>query len=429
MMRPRPAAHSATMPATPPPSMAEFATGSMRAHDSEGQPLPPSDQLPPPRMLPPRELPLPAEPSYSVLASGEFAEPEDSSGMLQAERLEAFAPAPPTAIENAAEEWGPDEFPAANEPDADLPQSIEIVAPYADREQMGSQRIPAARPLREARRIPQDQSVLTRGDSPAPLRNNGLRTTGGTLGGEGFRQDELPPPTLNRSNQDDGPFLSRQTVPDRSCDEFRKMLLDKSIEDIALDISPYRDANRDSSESEVALLSRTWRNRYGEPLGTGRMIDMKRGYVIIESATGEEKISTARLGDADLAAVAEFWNIPAQCTVGYKRFEGRHWVPQSYTWKASGLCHKPLYFENRQLERYGHSAGPFLQPVDSAVHFFVSLVTVPYQSAIHPFNECQYSLGYYRPGNCAPWLKDPIPFSLSGMTRQALVVVGLASIP
>ena len=104
-------------------------------------------------------------------------------------------------------------------------------------------------------------------------------------------------------------------------------------------------------------------------------------------------------------------------------------MPQTYTWTASAICHKPLYFENRQLERYGHSHGPVLQPIHSTAHFFVRLVTLPYHTAIHPSNECMYTLGYYRPGNCAPWLKDPIPISLSGATRQALVTTGLAHIP
>jgi len=153
---------------------------------------------------------------------------------------------------------------------------------------------------------------------------------------------------------------------------------------------------------------------------------VRRGYVILESG---QKIPYSRLSEADLAAVSDFWRLPTICSVGNRGQVERNWVPQTFAWTASNLCHKPLFFENVQLERYGHSHGPFTQPVQSVAHFFVSLATISYQAAIHPANECQYALGYYRPGNCAPWLKDPIPLSLDGAKRQALVTTGLAFIP
>ena len=43
--------------------------------------------------------------------------------------------------------------------------------------------------------------------------------------------------------------------------------------------------------------------------------------------------------------------------------------------------------------------------------------------AIDPPNECQYVLGYYRPGECAPYVLDPIPFSV----RAAVVEGGIAT--
>ena len=92
------------------------------------------------------------------------------------------------------------------------------------------------------------------------------------------------------------------------------------------------------------------------------------------------------------------------------------------TWKASNLCHKPLYFEEVNLERYGHTAGPILQPIVSSAHFFANIAVLPYKKGIHPPNECQYALGYYRPGNCAPWIVPPVPLSLRGAARQAAVM-------
>ncbi len=210
----------------------------------------------------------------------------------------------------------------------------------------------------------------------------------------------------------------------KTCDEFRKQLLNNPITDIALDISPPGPTSSLGSSG----LSRKWMDQYGSVLASGSMVDMRRGYVIIDSGGGRIKIPYARLSDSDLAAISEYWSIPTECGVGWGMYAGRAWAPQTFTWTASSLCHKPLYFENIQLERYGHSAGPFLQPIDSTFHFFTSLFFLPYNTAINPPNECQYALGYYRPGDCAPWLKSPVPISLRGATRQALFWTGFAGV-
>ena len=223
---------------------------------------------------------------------------------------------------------------------------------------------------------------------------------------------------LDAEGDDDTP---RQV--EKSCDEFRSALLSTNIRDIALDISPPASERR----FELAQISRTWMDPSGNILGTGTMVDMRRGYVILDTG---QKIAYARLSEADWAAISDAWLLPTTCSIGNQGTTVRNWVPQTVQWKASGLCHKPLFFENIQLERYGHSRGPFIQPVHSTFHFFKSLVLVPYQSAITPANECQYTLGFYRPGNCAPWLKDDaLPITREAIARQALFVTGAAFIP
>ena len=116
--------------------------------------------------------------------------------------------------------------------------------------------------------------------------------------------------------------------------------------------------------------------------------------------------------------------MPTECTFGDAHYEGRNWAPSTLTWKASALCHKPLFFEEVQLERYGHTAGPIKQPLLSGAHFFVNLLTIPYHAGINPPWECRYTLGYYRPGSCAPWLVPPIPLSVRGGLWQAGAIVG-----
>jgi hypothetical protein len=112
-------------------------------------------------------------------------------------------------------------------------------------------------------------------------------------------------------------------------------------------------------------------------------------------------------------------DLPHDCPLGNEVFQQRQFSPITYTWTASGLCHKPLYFEDVQLERYGHMAGPWVQPLASGAHFFATIPILPYKMGLEPPNECMYTLGYYRPGNCAPYLFDPLPLSVRGALFEA----------
>ena len=100
--------------------------------------------------------------------------------------------------------------------------------------------------------------------------------------------------------------------------------------------------------------------------------------------------------------------------------------PMHVAWAASGLCHKPLYFEERGLERYGHSTGPITQPILSAAHFFGSIPILPYKIGLRTPNECVYTLGHYRPGDCAPYYVPAIPFTWRAGLFQAGATVGAA---
>ncbi|HJS06037.1 MAG TPA: hypothetical protein VJ809_00210 [Pirellulales bacterium] len=124
----------------------------------------------------------------------------------------------------------------------------------------------------------------------------------------------------------------------------------------------------------------------------------------------------------------EAGDLPYECTLGSQTLAldgGRTWPQTCYTWKASGLCHKPLYFEQSHMERYGHSWGPVLDPVISGAHFFASVPLLPYHMGLEPPCECVYPLGHYRPGSCAPHYIEPWPWSIRGGALQATAVTGL----
>jgi hypothetical protein len=117
-------------------------------------------------------------------------------------------------------------------------------------------------------------------------------------------------------------------------------------------------------------------------------------------------------------------DLPHDCPLGSgTTFQERSFESITYAWTASGLCHKPLYFEDVQVERYGHMVGPW-QSLASAAHFFLTVPILPYKMGLEPPNECIYDLGYYRPGNCAPYLLDPIPLSVRGALFEAGAWVG-----
>ncbi len=118
---------------------------------------------------------------------------------------------------------------------------------------------------------------------------------------------------------------------------------------------------------------------------------------------------------------------PESCPLPDETYYRKAPTPITFTWKASCLCHKPLYFEDVQLERYGHSRCPVLQPVISGVRFWATIPILPYLMGVYPPNECIYDLGYFRPGSCAPHMLQPLPISLRGALIEAGVVVGLAA--
>jgi len=116
---------------------------------------------------------------------------------------------------------------------------------------------------------------------------------------------------------------------------------------------------------------------------------------------------------------------PQSCPMDPSAFVSRAWEPVTFHWTASALGHKPVYWEDVQLERYGHTWGPWLQPVVSAGHFFLVFPALPYAMGLFPPNECVYTLGHYRPGSCAPYMLDPLPLSVRAALAEGGIWTGM----
>jgi len=94
---------------------------------------------------------------------------------------------------------------------------------------------------------------------------------------------------------------------------------------------------------------------------------------------------------------------------GYRR----DWYPSVAIWEAPAFYHRPLYFEEVNLERYGHRH-QHLQPVYSVAHFFGNALTLPYQMGAYCPCERVYTLGHHRPGDCNPHDHHSLPWSPKG---------------
>jgi hypothetical protein len=101
------------------------------------------------------------------------------------------------------------------------------------------------------------------------------------------------------------------------------------------------------------------------------------------------------------------------------------WAMTDYQWSATMLCHRPLYFEEVNLERYGYTVSPIIQPAVSAAHFFLVIPALPYKIVAQPPRECVYTLGYYRPGSPAPRRWHHVNWDPTAATVEGLLVTGL----
>ena len=219
-----------------------------------------------------------------------------------------------------------------------------------------------------------------------------------------------------------------------SCGDFRQRISQMTIDQVSLDISaPYRPDEIDLDRYERLKASfdekqvvRQWRSIDGNPMATGRLRDLAYEKAVIQTNSGAtQELQINQLSEADLAYISENWGLPSECLIEQVAYTPRNWTKTTMTWKASNLCHTPLYFEDVNLERYGHTRGPILEPIVQSAHFFANIAVLPYKMGVHSPTECQYALGYYRPGNCAPWIVPPVPLSARGAWNQAATVTGL----
>lgn len=113
--------------------------------------------------------------------------------------------------------------------------------------------------------------------------------------------------------------------------------------------------------------------------------------------------------------------------VGHGPGTTRPWGTSVSAWEAPAFCHRPLYFEDENLERHGRSLG-LLQPAASTVHFAGRTLAWPYLAGAYPPHECIYTLGRERPGSCAAYRLYRPPVSIRGAIYEGAAIAGLSFI-
>lgn len=117
---------------------------------------------------------------------------------------------------------------------------------------------------------------------------------------------------------------------------------------------------------------------------------------------------------------------PEEVPLTVDAYAAREIAHMHYCWEAADLYYNPLYFEDFELERYGHTHHCLVQPFASAGKFYLQLLGIPYQATIHPAWECQSPLGFYRPGEFAPFKNYQIPWNTRAAVAEGAFAVGAA---
>lgn len=191
--------------------------------------------------------------------------------------------------------------------------------------------------------------------------------------------------------------------------------------------------------SSLPIRQKTTAIRTATPLGYGNFALPRQQTQLSEGVNEDAGTLLDQLPDANLHQGLAFDSMSqanAQGTVGDPYMASRAYAGQqrvgagsiTKTWRSPNMRHRPLYFEQPNLERYGHTH-PRLQPLLSGAHFFSSVALLPYKTGVNPPSQCLYSIGHGRPGDCVEKVGEKHPFNPRAALRQAAVVVtGIAGL-
>lgn len=103
---------------------------------------------------------------------------------------------------------------------------------------------------------------------------------------------------------------------------------------------------------------------------------------------------------------------------------GQDWEQSVCSWAAPNTYSRPRFFEDRMLERHGHERWGRFQSVASGARFFATLPALPYLMTVRNPCDCEYTLGYYRSGSCAPVMLQRPPLDKAAVVVESAAIAG-----
>jgi hypothetical protein len=116
---------------------------------------------------------------------------------------------------------------------------------------------------------------------------------------------------------------------------------------------------------------------------------------------------------------------PEEPALSKEPYYGRDWPKSRMLVEPHFVCHKRLYFEELNADRYGWEIGPF-QPLISGLQFYKDVALLPYHIGTDPCRCYDCSKGKCLPGDPVPLLLYPPELSVTGALAEAVTVAGLA---
>ncbi len=95
------------------------------------------------------------------------------------------------------------------------------------------------------------------------------------------------------------------------------------------------------------------------------------------------------------------------------------WSVKTKNWVAPAYCHQPTYYEDVMLEHHGHERCPPMQPILSGARFYSGIFFTPYLAYMRPPLKDIPNTGHYRPGSCAPAIRQRAPYDPGALKFQA----------
>ncbi len=115
---------------------------------------------------------------------------------------------------------------------------------------------------------------------------------------------------------------------------------------------------------------------------------------------------------------------PEEPIISKDTYVPRHYPPGVERAEPYYVCHRRLYFQDLNAERYGWDLG-IVQPAVSLGLFWFDLAFLPYHYFTHPCQQTECSAGYCLPGDPVPYLIYPPEISLTGFVAEGATIAAL----